>query len=86
LADICGLSTVFGFVPGIRFSGLIAWFLFFICLYGYPVITVEPFPQVYQFASVAAEGIKLPTPAILPGRLIDNLITYRTSAFLHITT
>jgi hypothetical protein len=81
LADICGLSTVFGFVLTVCFGGLFAGFLFFICLYGYPVIAVEPFSQVYQFASVAAERVKLCNPAVLPGRIIDNLITYRTSAF-----
>jgi hypothetical protein len=81
LADIRGLSTVFGFVLIVCFGGLFAWFLFFIRLCGYPVIAVEPFPQVYQFASVAAEGVKFPIPAVLPGCLVDNLITYRTSAF-----
>jgi hypothetical protein len=83
LADICGLSTVFGFVVVVCFGGLFtfAWLFFFIHLYGYPVIAIEPFTEVYQFASVAAERVKLCNPAILPGGLIDNLITYRTSAF-----
>jgi hypothetical protein len=75
LAGICGLSTVFGFVLVVRFGGLFAGFVFFILLCGDSVIAVEPFTEVNQFAAVAAERIKLPLAAILPGRLIDNLIT-----------
>jgi hypothetical protein len=79
LAGICCLSTVFGFVRNVLFSSVLVGFIVFNC--GDSVIAVEPFTEVYQFASVAAERIKLPFPTILPGRFIDNLLTYRTSAF-----
>jgi hypothetical protein len=79
LAGICGLSIVFDFVPCVLFGCV---FTGFVVLDGRDsIIAVKPFAEVYQFASVAAERIELPLPAILPGRLVDNLITYRTSAF-----
>ena len=82
LAGISGLSTVFGFVRDVLSSSVLVGFIVFNS--GNSVIAVKPFTQVYQFAAVAAERIKLPIPAILPGRIVDNLVTYRTSAF-HIT-
>jgi hypothetical protein len=75
LAGICGLSTVFGFVMVVRFGGLFAGFVFFVLLCSDSVIAVKPFAEVYQFAAVAAERIKLCNPAVLPGSPIDNLIT-----------
>jgi len=79
LAGISGLSTVFGFVRDVLFSSVLVGFIVFNS--GNSVIAVKPFTQVYQFAAVAAEGIKFFITAVLPGRLIDNLITYRTSVF-----
>jgi hypothetical protein len=79
LADIPGLSIVFGFVRCICFGRVFIGFIIFDSRDS--VIAVEPFAKVYQFASVAAERIKLFIAAVLPGGLIDNFITYRTSAF-----
>jgi hypothetical protein len=80
LADIPGLSIVFGFVRRICFGCV---FTCFIVVFDSrdSVITVEPFTQVNQLASVAAEGIEFSIQAVLPGRFIDNLVAYRTSAF-----
>jgi hypothetical protein len=79
LAGICGLSTVFGFAltvcPDFAFD------VFIVFDNRDSVIAVKPFAQVYQFAAVAAEGVKLPIPAGLQGCFINNLITFRTSAF-----